>query len=100
MSFNYKQLPRSKPDFSGNFVIGLFFGFLLGLGVAAGIAIYLFKTPIPFTDRPKPQDKPLVGDQKAAEPSKSAKVEDKPRFDFYTILPGKEQQITDRQMRE
>jgi hypothetical protein len=96
MSFDYKQVPLPRPDSSGSFLIGLFFGFLLGLGVAAGIAIYFFKTPIPFADRPRPQDKPLAGDQKAAEASKSAKAEDKPRFDFYTILPGKEQQVTER----
>src|SRR5437762_13977640 len=100
MSFNYKQLPRSKPDFSGNFVIGLFFGFLLGLGVAAGIAIYFFKTPIPFADRPRAPDKAPAVDQKLAEPPKSAKAEDKPRFDFYRILPGKEEPVTERQMRE
>src|SRR5438045_5156401 len=100
MSFNYKQLPRSKPDFSGNFVIGLFFGFLLGLGVAAGIAIYFFKTPIPFADRPRAPDKAPPADQKLTEPPKSAKAEDKPRFDFYRILPGKEEPVTERQMRE
>jgi len=50
MSFDYKQIAR-RPDSSGSFLIGLFFGFLLGLGVAAGIAIYFFKTPIPFTDK-------------------------------------------------
>src|SRR5437762_13475806 len=100
MSFNYKQLPRSKPDFSGNFVIGLFFGFLLGLGVAAGIAIHSFKTPIRFADRRRAPDKPPPVDQKLAEPPKSAKAEDKPRFDFYRILPGREEPVTERQMRE
>jgi len=100
MSFDYKQIQPPRPDSSGSFLIGLFFGFLLGLGVAAGIAIYFFKTPIPFADKPRPQDKPLAGDQKAAEPSKSAKAEDKPRFDFYRILPGKEEAVTERQMRE
>ena len=100
MSFDYKQVQPPRPDSSGSFLIGLFFGFLLGLGVAAGIAIYFFKTPIPFADRPKPQDKPLAGDQKSTEPSKSAKAEDKPRFDFYRILPGKEETVTERQMRE
>src|SRR5215471_17745063 len=94
MSFDYKQVRAPRADASGSFLIGLFFGFLLGLGVAAGIAISFFKTPIPFADRPKAQDKPLASDQKAA------KAEDKPRFDFYTILPGKEQQVTERQMRE
>jgi len=102
MSFDYKQIQAPRADAPGSFLIGLFFGFLLGLGVAAGIAIYFFKTPIPFADRPKPQDKPLAADQKAAEAAKSAKAEDKdkPRFDFYTILPGKEQPVTERQMRE
>src|SRR5207245_9151162 len=100
MSFDYQQLPRCRPDFSGNFVIGLFFGFLLGLGVAAGIAIYFFKTPIPFADRPRAPDKAPPVDQKLPEPPKSAKAEDKPRFDFYRILPGKEEPVTERQMRD
>lgn len=100
MSFDYKQVQPPRSDSSGSFLIGLFFGFLLGLGVAAGIAIYFFKTPIPFADKPRPQDKPLAGEEKAAEPSKSAKTEDKPRFDFYRILPGKEEPVTERQMRE
>ena len=100
MSFDYKQIQAPRADASGSFLIGLFFGFLLGLGVAAGIAIYFFKTPIPFADRPKPQDKPLAADQKAADASKPAKAEDKPRFDFYRILPGKEEPVTERQMRE
>ena len=100
MSFDYKQIQPPRPDSPGSFLIGLFFGFLLGLGVAAGIAIYFFRTPIPFSDKPKAQEKPLAGDQKAAEPSKSAKAEDKPRFDFYRILPGKEEPVTDRQLRE
>ncbi len=43
---------------------------------------------------------PLAGDQKAVEPSKSAKADEKPRFDFYTILPGKEQSVTERQVRD
>jgi cell division protein FtsN len=100
MSFDYKQVQPPRSDSSGSFLIGLFFGFLLGLGVAAGIAIYFFKTPIPFADKPRPQDKPLAGEEKAAEPSKSAKTEDKPRFDFYRILPGKEEPVTERQVRE
>lgn len=100
MSFDYKRVPAPRPDSSSSFLIGLFFGFLLGLGVAAGIAIYFFKTPIPFADRPRIPDKPLAADQKATEPLKSAKTEDKPRFDFYRILPGREETVTERQMRE
>jgi cell division protein FtsN len=100
MSFDYKRIQAPRPDSSSSFLIGLFFGFLLGLGVAAGIAIYFFKTPIPFADRPRIPDKPLAADQKATEPLKPAKAEDKPRFDFYRILPGREETVTERQMRE
>src|SRR5258705_13843763 len=98
MSFDYKQIPR-RPDSSGSFLIGLFFGFLLGLGVAAGIAIYFFKTPIPFADKGRVPDKAPPADQKLPEPPKAAKAEDKPRFDFYPILPGKKKPGTQRQMR-
>src|SRR6266511_2846273 len=102
MSFDYKQLsPHSTPDYPGSFLIGLFFGFLLGLAVAAGIAIYFFKTPIPFADRTRaPEKAPPAGQAVLPEPPKSAKAEDKPRFDFYRILPGKEEPVTERQMRE
>jgi cell division protein FtsN len=100
MSFDYKQVQPPRSDSSSSFLIGLFFGFLLGLGVAAGIAIYFFKTPIPFADKPKTQDKPLAIDQKTPEAAKAAKAEEKPRFDFYQILPGKEETVTERQVRE
>jgi len=89
-----------RPDSSGSFLIGLFFGFLLGLGVAAGIAVYFFKTPMPFADRTRAPEKTSPAGQALPEPPKSAKAEDKPRFDFYRILPGREEQVTERQMRE
>jgi cell division protein FtsN len=100
MSFDYKQRSQSRPDSSGSFLIGLFFGFLLGLGVAAGIAIYFFRTPMPFADRAKAPEKVSPTDENLPEPAKAAKGEDKPRFDFYRILPGREEQVTERQMRE
>jgi len=100
MSFDYKQRSQSRPDSSGSFLIGLFFGFLLGLGVAAGIAIYFFRTPMPFADRAKAPEKTSPADENLPEPAKAAKTEDKPRFDFYRILPGREEQVTERQMRD
>jgi cell division protein FtsN len=105
MSFDYKQLQPPGPDSSGTFLIGLFFGFLLGLGVAAGIAIYFFKTPVPFADRARAPEKAPTAEPSLPEPSKSAtgdsaKTEVKPRFDFYRILPGREEPVTERQLRE
>jgi len=105
MSFDYKRLQPPGPDSSGTFLIGLFFGFLLGLAVAAGIAIYFFKTPVPFADRARtPEKAPMAspGLKEPANPAKTdaAKTEVKPRFDFYRILPGREEPVTERQIRE
>jgi cell division protein FtsN len=100
MSLDYKQISQPRPDSPGTFLIGLFFGFLLGLGVAAGIAIYFFKTPMPFAEKARTPDKAPPVAQNLPEPSKSATAEEKPRFDFYRILPGREEQVTERQVRE
>ena len=100
MSLDYKQISQPRPDSPGTFLIGLFFGFLLGLGVAAGIAIYFFKTPMPFSERARPPDKAPPVAQSLPDPSKAAAAEEKPRFDFYRILPGREEQVTERQIRE
>jgi len=108
MSFDYKQPAALQSNTSSSFLIGLFFGFLLGLGVAAGIAIYFFKTPVPFADRTRPAEKapsPAPGAPDplkpgAPDPLKSAKAEEKPRFDFYRILPGQEEPVTERQLRD
>ncbi|HMH18011.1 MAG TPA: SPOR domain-containing protein [Burkholderiales bacterium] len=68
--------------------------------MAAGIAIYFFRTPMPFADRAKAPEKTSPADENLPEPAKAAKTEDKPRFDFYRILPGREEQVTERQMRD
>jgi cell division protein FtsN len=101
MSVDYRQMQPQRPDSSGSFLIGLFFGFLLGLAVAAGIAIYFFKTPVPFADKARaPEKAPAPTGQNLAEPAKTAKAEEKPRFDFYRILPGQEEPVTEKQLRE
>ena len=70
-------------------------GLLLGLGIALGVAIYLNKGPDPFlSSRSKPAEPDkgakqesgkLVAKTKDEDPAKSG---EKPRFDFYSILPG------------
>jgi len=100
MSLDYKQVAMPRPDSPGSFLIGLFFGFLLGLGVAAGIAVYFFKTPMPFSDKARPAEKAPSVAQTPPDPAKPVATEEKPRFDFYRILPGREEQVTERQIRE
>src|SRR5712671_3087328 len=76
-------------------LLGLFIGFLLGLGVAAAIAVYVFKTPTPFTNKSaapaKSGDKPGALPETASKAGKGEEV--KPRFDFYRILPGQEEPV-------
>jgi len=96
----------------GGFLVGMFVGLLIGLAIALGIALYLNKTPIPFMSGAKPpaqgsQDAgkpPLAGlpqgGQKPAAPAPAAAAPDKPRFDFYKILAGGEEPLSDRELRE
>lgn len=100
MSRDYKPKPGPKAKSGGGFLMGVFFGFLLGLAAAAAIAIYFFNTPVPFLDKLRVPEKPLGAN--AIEAPKTAKTEEavKPRFDFYRILPGQEEPVTDKQIRE
>jgi len=79
---------------SGGTLIGLFIGLVLGVLIAFGVVWYLNKMPLPFQDkasRPeKAEAKPATAQQAPqALPGKPGdKVEDKPRFEFYKILPS------------
>lgn len=97
--FKHRQ-SASKPRGSG-LLLGLFVGFLLGLATAAAIAIYVFKTPMPFSNKNAAPAKPGDKAPDAGTLGKAGKAEDgKPRFDFYRILPGQEEPVTDKQLKE
>lgn len=95
MTRDYKPPSRNRSKRSSgsgsSLLVGILIGLLLGLGIALAVAIYLNKVPSPFlssgkganTAAPKPEIlKPV--------PLPSGRSEDKPRFDFYSILPGNE----------
>jgi cell division protein FtsN len=93
----------------GNFLAGMGVGVLVGLAVSLGIAFYLNRTPIPFmTAKPKQDEKkgadkkgpPIAGlpQSGGAGPAQTAAVE-KPKFDFYRILPGAEEPVTEKEIR-
>lgn len=85
--------PRpSRKSGAGGTLLGLFIGLILGLGLAAGIAFYLMNAGNPYqTVAP--------GKEAAREPARDATrsgkgdpgAAEKPRFDFYKILPGVEE---------
>ena len=97
--------PRKRSE--GNFLAGIGVGVLIGLAVSLGIAFYLNRTPIPFmTAKAKqaekegpPAKQPAIAGlpQGGAAP---APVPEKPKFDFYRILPGSEEPVTEKEIRE
>jgi cell division protein FtsN len=106
----------TRKSSGGGFVLGMFVGLLIGLAIALGIALYLNKTPIPFMSRKPATEEGKAGggkppaiagmpqggpaEAKAPVPAVAAKAPEKPRFDFYKILPGGEEPVSDRELRE
>ena len=117
MSRDYKS--DSSNSSSGNsgssFFLGLFVGLILGLSIALGVAWYINKLPSPFVSRDKPaaslpgtetkveptapQAAPAQEDKQAKATSKTT-TKDKPRFDFYKILPGVEEPVTEKELKQ
>ena len=98
--------PATRKSAGGGFLLGMFAGLVLGLAISLAIAFYLNKTPIPFVTAKKPPEKEAVGKppaiaglpQGAAAGAPAAP--EKPKFDFYKILPGSEEQVSERELRE
>jgi cell division protein FtsN len=83
-------------------MLGVFVGLMVGLTVALGIAFYLNRTQIPFVSaKPKPAEKDtkppaIAGMPQGTTPTVTA---EKPKFDFYKILPGNEETVTEKDLR-
>jgi cell division protein FtsN len=101
--FNRPQRQESVPKkkSGGGMLLGLFLGLVIGVMIAFGVVWYMNKAQLPFQNKyegaPKepaaakvdpnaaaPQPIPLAG-------KPGDKVGEKPRFDFYGILEGKQQ---------
>lgn len=94
MKKNYAaKAPAPQTRSRGGMLLGLFLGLVVGVVAAFGVVWYLNKTPLPFMDRSnradKPAERPGAGKTPDQLPGKPGdKVGDKPRFDFYKMLPG------------
>src|SRR5688572_3282955 len=128
MSRDYKAKPRAgAPRKSGSsLLVGLLIGLVLGLVVALGVAWYINKMPSPFTPRSNPAGPPAKFESPKSAPAQTAKIDekapaksdadkadkgdkaekgdkaaqDKPRFDFYKILPGSEEATPEKSGKE
>lgn len=85
--------PRApRKSGAGGTLLGVFIGIALGLGLAAAVAFYLMKSGNPYQALSTAKE-PVR--ESSREPAKTARAEpgaaEKPRFDFYKILPGIEE---------
>jgi cell division protein FtsN len=107
MPKDYKDAPSPRPGgkLSHPMLMGVIIGLLLGIVISLAVALWLNRLSNPFIDKGKPigplpkiapaQPPPPADAAKAAEkaakgtvPDKGAKPGDRPRFEFYQILPG------------
>jgi cell division protein FtsN len=99
-----RRTPATRKRSEGGFLLGMFTGVVIGLAVALGIAFYLNKAPMPFLTA-KPTKSEPKGDGKAPPiaglpqgSSVPASSGEKPKFDFYKILPGQEETVTEKEL--
>jgi len=100
----------SSPGRSGGgLLLGIFIGLVLGLGIALGVAFYLNKTPLPFLGKSKPGEskdaktapaEPAKAPTVAGMPQGGGKDGDKPKYDFYKILPGGEEPVSEKELKD
>ena len=99
---DYKPRPREKKRKPvGGTLLGIFIGLVLGLAIATAAAIYVTNAPVPFVNKTQQQQQRATtpqADQKLADAAKAGAAE-KPKFDFYKILPGQEEPVTDRDLK-
>jgi len=103
MPKDYKPRTATKKKAGGGTLLGIFIGLILGLLIAVGVAWYLSKAPMPFLNKAKPAEKPAVaepGKALAKPDEKTTQAVEKPRFDFYKILPGAEEPMTEQQIKQ
>lgn len=101
MSRDYKPSGgRRSAGKGGAFFMGLLTGLLLGLGSAVGVAWHLNRMPNPFAAKERPAEIKPERAAKAENGKPAMPAPDKPRFEFYKILPGSERPVTERELKE
>jgi cell division protein FtsN len=105
MSRDYKHVgtARNTARSGSPMGVGILIGLLLGLCIALGVALYINKGANPFLQKQKQPE----AAKEAQEPAKAAATaekpaaatQNKPRFDFYKILPGTEEAVTDKEFK-
>lgn len=105
-----RYMTATRKSSEGSFLLGIFVGLLIGLAISLGVAFYLNRTPVPFTVAKPKEEKagkapPIAGLPQGGGTSPSAAAAptgtaEKPKFDFYKILPGAEETVSEKELRE
>jgi cell division protein FtsN len=113
--FKNNPPPRDSSRAAHPMLLGMIIGLLMGIVIALSVALWLNRLSNPFVDKakpieplakigptqpPKPEEKGAADKTAAAKPAEKAAAEkkpgDRPRFEFYTMLPG-EKEVTDKE---
>lgn len=107
MSRDYKPAPKgtSSKKSGSPMLTGIFIGMFIGLAIALAVAVVIKGSPSPFLER---KTEPVAGDKAPLTPATSVekpaedkpRTAEKPRFDFYTILPGTEEPVTEKDIKQ
>src|SRR5262245_10012856 len=108
-----RQMTATRKSSEGSFVLGIFVGLLIGLAIALAVAFYLNRSPLPFPPVSKGKEEKPAGKapsiaglpQASSSTTTTASAAqsggaEKPKFDFYKILPGAEEQVSEKELRE
>jgi len=100
MSKDYKSADKANASKGsvGTLLFGVLIGLLLGLIIATAAAWYINKMPSLFVNSDTTTEK--GGAAKTTTPDTIKPVDTKQHLDFYNILPGSEEPITDQQLKE
>ena len=109
--FKNSPAPRAEGRTAHPMLLGIIIGLLLGIVIALAVALWLNRLSNPFVDKAKPVE-PLakIGPTQPAKPEEKGAADkgtpakaaperartDRPRFEFYTMLPG-EKEVTDKE---
>jgi cell division protein FtsN len=113
MSRDYKTNKTKSKKSSSPLLVGFLVGLFLGFAIAAGVAWYINKLPSPFISHNRPAESTVLPElvpdaenkapaDRKTKPEATQKAADKskPRFDFYKILPGTEEPVTDQDLKQ
>ena len=122
MTKDYKDSPstRSEARTAHPLLLGMIIGLLLGIVIALAVALWLNRLSNPFVEKGRvPETLPKIGPAQPPPPPEAAKAveqaakgaeaprsrapeksarSDRPRFEFYQILPG-DKEVTDKEVK-